>query len=287
MITLIVAMARGSAGIGFENALPWKLKADLQFFKRTTQGCAVIMGRKTFDSLPKPLPNRLNVVLTRTPKIHTGPGDVVYVSSVDNAIRVAAQYSSMVYVIGGAEIYAAFLPIADEILVTEVRADKRVKMDTFFPTDQLVNWTITEVVGEVKKDENNQFDFTIFRLVPPTKRATPWNFTPAHYTLLPVVGGHYHKETSRRKSIGTIPLVVTGRIVQFDKFTLVLPANARTISPYFLKEYLPRRGTYVRPLTDYFSVVYKGPDGNVKDAVLKRAYDAIGRALLLNGCTIV
>lgn len=113
--------ARASNGvIGKDNALPWYLPEDLAHFKRTTLGCPVIMGRKTWDSLPpqvQPLPGRANIVVSRNPE-WTAPGAHM-VNSIE-AARALCPPGSNAWVIGGAQIYAAALPLASSVVVTEI-----------------------------------------------------------------------------------------------------------------------------------------------------------------------
>lgn len=126
-LSLIAAVARNGA-IGKNNALLWHLPEDLKFFKRTTLGCPVIMGRKTFESIGRPLPGRRNVIVTRNPMWrHDG---VETVDSLEQALKLL-QSDSRAFVIGGGELYAQTLPIADELILTEINAD--FEGDTFFP----------------------------------------------------------------------------------------------------------------------------------------------------------
>lgn len=118
MITLIVARAQNGV-IGRDGKLPWHLPADLKRFKTLTMGSVMVMGRKTFDSLPGLLPGRRHVVLTRDPSWSAGGAEVVH--SVDGAIRLAGE--STISVIGGADIFGLFLPLARRLELTEVLAD--------------------------------------------------------------------------------------------------------------------------------------------------------------------
>ena len=127
-LSLIAAVARNGA-IGKDNALLWHLPEDLKFFKRTTLGCPVIMGRKTYDSIGRPLPGRRNVVVTRNPA-WSAPG-VESALSLDAALQLVADDAPKVFVIGGAQLYEQALPLADEVVLTEVGAD--FSGDTFFP----------------------------------------------------------------------------------------------------------------------------------------------------------
>lgn len=125
-LEFVVAVARNGA-IGRENALPWRLPADLRHFKRLTMGKPILMGRRTFDSIGRPLPGRRNLVLTSDRRWRVD--GVVVAHSLDEA-RAAAE-SDVIMVIGGAELYRALLPEAAVIHLTEVHAD--VEGDTYFP----------------------------------------------------------------------------------------------------------------------------------------------------------
>lgn len=117
MITLVVAAARNGV-IGKDGAIPWHIGDDLKRFKALTMGQPIVMGRKTWDSLPrKPLPGRVNIVVTRQPGWQAQGALVV------SSPQAALAQRDNVFVIGGAEIYRAFLPLADRIELTEVDAD--------------------------------------------------------------------------------------------------------------------------------------------------------------------
>jgi dihydrofolate reductase len=135
MLTLIVARARNGA-IGRAGTIPWHAPEDLAFFQRETTGAAVIMGRKTWESLPKrPLPRRLNIVVTS----HPADGDAAFVT-LDAAIPTAKAAGHMrIYGIGGQGIYRALLPLADRLLITEVALDVP-DADAFFPAFDAGDW---------------------------------------------------------------------------------------------------------------------------------------------------
>lgn len=127
MIDLAVIVAAAENGvIGRNNALPWHLPEDLRYFKRVTLGKPIVMGRKTFESIGRPLPGRTNIVITRQPE-YSAKG-VKVVSSLDEALELAADVAlidgvSELMVIGGAEIYRAALPRARRLYLTEVHAE--------------------------------------------------------------------------------------------------------------------------------------------------------------------
>ena len=113
----IVAMASNRV-IGRDGDLPWKLSEDLKFFKRTTMGCTILMGRKTWDSIGKPLPGRRNVVISRS--LSEVPEGVELLNSVDEVQQLLAESGTDVFLIGGAEIYRQLLPQCQEILLSYV-----------------------------------------------------------------------------------------------------------------------------------------------------------------------
>lgn len=130
MISLIVAMSENRV-IGVNNQLPWHIPEDLKHFKRVTSSHPMIMGRKTFDSIGKPLPNRTNIVITRNAEFHV-PG-VVRAESLDKAIQIATQSpgAEEIFVIGGGEIFKQSLEIARRIYLTTVHT--KIAGDVYFP----------------------------------------------------------------------------------------------------------------------------------------------------------
>lgn len=158
MIAIVVAIAEGGV-IGSRNDLPWYLPADLKHFKEITGGHTVVMGRTTFESilarLGKPLPNRRNVVLTRDVAFaHDG---VEIIHDVDAIPKLAEP----VYVIGGAQVYAATLDVADTLYLTEVHA--KIQGDAHFPALDSAKWR--EVSRERHTaDEKNEYsyDFVVY-----------------------------------------------------------------------------------------------------------------------------
>ena len=134
MITGIVAVDRKGA-IGKGGKLPWHYSADMKFFKETTTGNAVVMGRKTWFSLKKPLPNRLNIVLSRTSEIEPQESLLV-LQSVESVVSIARDLESELYVIGGEQVYRSFLPHIDKWIVTEVPLTVE-DADAFVPENYL------------------------------------------------------------------------------------------------------------------------------------------------------
>jgi dihydrofolate reductase len=129
-LALIVAVARNGV-IGRAGALPWHVSEDLEHFKQTTQGHAVIMGRKTHDSIGRPLPKRRNIVVTR--QTGTRFAGCETASSVGEAIALARTTDDCPFIIGGASLYEDALPIATELHLTTI--DEDVEGDTYFPDD--------------------------------------------------------------------------------------------------------------------------------------------------------
>ena len=154
-VSIIVAMASRRV-MGRCGRLPWRLSADLKRFKALTMGHHLIMGRKTFESIGRPLPGRTSIVLTRQsmPELAKkfGASGVLTAASLDDALR-QAQGDDEVFVVGGAEIYALALPRVERLYVTWVDAD--VEGDTFFPE---LDWREWRVVSEepYSADANNE-----------------------------------------------------------------------------------------------------------------------------------
>ena len=154
-LTLIVATER-HRGIGINNTLPWRLPEDLAFFKRTTTGHPIIMGRKTFDSIGRPLPNRRNIVVTRNPDwSHEG---VEVVNSLQQAAHAAGDGEA--FVIGGAQIYQEALPLAQKLIVTEIDAD--FACDAFFPEIDAAAWQETSRETHHSADNGFRYAFVIY-----------------------------------------------------------------------------------------------------------------------------
>jgi len=129
-VTLVAAIARGGV-IGTGDSIPWHIPEDLAFFRDLTMGHPVVMGRRTWDSLPdrfRPLPGRRNVVVTRNPAWEAGGAERA--ASLDHALRLV-EGAAEVFVIGGAEIFAAALPVADRLVLTEI--ELAVSGDVLFP----------------------------------------------------------------------------------------------------------------------------------------------------------
>jgi dihydrofolate reductase len=151
MISMIWAMGKNNA-LGCRNRMPWYLPGDFAYFKRVTMGKPVIMGRKTFESIGKPLPGRTNIIITRDAGFkHEG---CIAVNSIDGARAYAAE--GEVFIIGGAEIYTAFLPLAHKLYITEI--DHTFEADTYFPEIDYSQWELVSSEQGIK-DEKNPYDY--------------------------------------------------------------------------------------------------------------------------------
>ena len=148
MIIGIVAVDRNGA-IGKGGKLPWHYSADLKFFKETTTGNAVVMGHNTWRSLKKPLPNRLNIVLSRTSDVQAEEF-VVIMRDVESVLAKAKELECDLFVIGGEQVYRSFLPYIDKWIVTEVPLTID-DADAFIPSDYLEGF---RTVGSRELEEN-------------------------------------------------------------------------------------------------------------------------------------
>ena len=154
-ISAIVAMDSQN-GIGINNQLPWHLPNDLKFFKSVTIGKPIIMGRKTFESLGRPLPGRLNVVISSQQLAL--PEGVIVLPSIDAALAyVAAQQHEEVFIIGGGQIFEATMPILDTLYITEVHTT--VAADIFFPIIDAADWNLDWQEAHTI-DEKHAFAYT-------------------------------------------------------------------------------------------------------------------------------
>ena len=162
-LSLIWAMARNRV-IGRDNDLPWDLPADMKHFISTTKGKPVIMGRKTYQSMPGALPNRHNIIMTRDTSFHAD--DATVVADLDSALEVAWATCAEtgvdeIMIIGGAEIYAMALPQADRLYMTTVHTE--IAGDVLFPEFDLSAWRCVAEV-EYQQDDRHAYDFTISTL---------------------------------------------------------------------------------------------------------------------------
>jgi dihydrofolate reductase len=156
MITIIAAIAKNNA-LGKDNQLIWHLPADLKRFKQVTLNHHIIMGRKTFESLGKPLPKRTNIVITRNKNYHA-EGCIV-VNSLQEAIK-AAKEDENPFILGGAEIYKQAIEIADQLDLTFVH--HAFDADAFFPEIDTTIWKET-LRENFKADDKNKYDFSFVK----------------------------------------------------------------------------------------------------------------------------
>lgn len=155
MVTIIAAASQDNA-LGIQGDLPWHLPKDFKRFKELTIGHSIIMGRKTFETFPKLLPNRRHIIVTRQKDYKAT--DCIVVGSVEEAVEVAYQFDDSPFVIGGGEIYHLALYLADKIELTRVQAVFP-KADTFFPQILQSEWELV-YSEQVNKDDKHQYNFT-------------------------------------------------------------------------------------------------------------------------------
>lgn len=156
-ISLIVAMASNRA-IGLNNQMPWHLSADLKKFKQITMGLPILMGRKTYESIGRPLPGRNNIIISRNPS-YQQPGCQVF-DNVDKVITACQEYNE-IFVIGGATFYQAMLPKADLLYLTQI--NKAFDADTFFPVINQQEWK--EIAREdIDNDPTVDFSYSFLKL---------------------------------------------------------------------------------------------------------------------------
>ncbi len=149
-LSMIAAMGKDRV-IGKDNNMPWHLPADLQHFKKTTFGCPIIMGRKTYDSIGRPLPGRLNIILSRNTKLQIEGCSVV--NSLEDALALAKESGvDEVFITGGAHLYNKFLANADRLYLTLI--DETFEGDTYFPDYTQLNWKEVERENHLADDKN-------------------------------------------------------------------------------------------------------------------------------------
>ena len=165
---IIVAIADNNA-IGRDNALLWHISEDMKFFRRTTSGHPVIMGRKTYESIGRPLPKRTNIVVSRGSEapegtLLAGSLEDAFVKAEGAIAEMEAQPSSRCFVMGGGQIYAQAMQSADRLIVTHVHTIIE-DADTFFPEIDPTLWTVA-VRSEMFHDEESGYDFEFVEYIP-------------------------------------------------------------------------------------------------------------------------
>lgn len=149
MISLLVAMDKNRL-IGKDNQLPWHLPADLAYFKKVTMGHPIIMGRKTFESIGRPLPGRTNIILTRNQNYEIEGCEVM--RSIDDVKKMDEKMNEELFVIGGAEIFKEVLPFADRLYITKI--EEVFEGDAFFPEINDNEWEEISVTQGVTDEKN-------------------------------------------------------------------------------------------------------------------------------------
>ncbi len=152
-IILIAALDKGRV-IGSEGSIPWNIQEDLNYFKEKTTNKAIIMGRKTYESIGRPLPNRLNIVMTRSIEEIKG---VKIALDKEKALEEAKRFSSEIFIIGGEFIYKEFMELASVMLLTEI--DLKTKGDAFFPKWNKSEWKEASRHSRIDVLENISYDF--------------------------------------------------------------------------------------------------------------------------------
>ena len=160
-ISIIVAVTENGV-IGKDNQLLWRLSEDLKLFKKRTTNHAIIMGRKTFDSIGKPLPNRLNIVISRNKALKIEGCEVT--DSLEKALELAENQSSLdeIFIIGGEKIYSLSHHLATKLYITKVHVS--MEGDAFFDLKPYENWKLLSSTF-YQKDAKNEYDFDVLELV--------------------------------------------------------------------------------------------------------------------------
>ena len=157
MEIILIAAVDKNLAIGKDGKIPWEIKEDLKFFRENTEDTAIIMGRATYDSIGRPLPNRRNIVMTRTFKEREG---IIEVNSSKDALEQAKSYSEKINIIGGEYIYKEFLPLATKLLITEIDIEV-ISPDAFFPEWDINQWK--EVSRKQSSENGLDFSFVEYQ----------------------------------------------------------------------------------------------------------------------------
>ncbi len=162
MLSIIVAISAYNNAIGKDNSLLWHISEDLKRFKEITSGHKILMGRKTFESLPGILPNREHIILTRDKHFNVDSDKVTIINNIEDAIKYYKDSNEEIFIIGGGEIYKEFLPFANKLYLTKVYKD--FDADTFFPQINLDEWKVIHT-SETKIDEKSGLNFEFIDLL--------------------------------------------------------------------------------------------------------------------------
>ncbi|WP_339250222.1 dihydrofolate reductase [Sporosarcina sp. FSL W8-0480] len=157
MISLLVAVDLNRV-IGVDNKMPWHIPEELKYFKKVTMGKAIIMGRKTYESIGRPLPGRLNIIITRNEGYSVEGVEVLH--DLNAAIERGKEYSEEVVIIGGAEIFNLSMPIADRLYITIIR--NSYDGDTFFPEYNDGSWKLTSKSEDHYTAEGIPYSYLIY-----------------------------------------------------------------------------------------------------------------------------
>lgn len=165
LISIVVAVAQNGV-IGYQNNMPWHLPNDLRYFKRITLGHTIIMGRRTFESIGRPLPKRTNIVVSRQAPPQILPQGVYWVASLQEALQLAVQHKEdEVFVIGGGQIYIQALPLANRLYITLIEAMP--EGDTFFALPTHSHWEkITDEPHLADAEHHYNYRFTVWERLP-------------------------------------------------------------------------------------------------------------------------
>ena len=157
MISLIVAHDPNRV-IGFENKMPWHIPGDLAYFKEKTMGKAMVMGRKTFESIGRVLPGRKNIIVTRNADYQVEGAEVV--TDLVRAMEIASDYHGEVMVIGGEQIFRTILPQADRLYITFIQ--QTFEGDTYFPPYSLDEWMLVETTEDMKTADGITYAYLVY-----------------------------------------------------------------------------------------------------------------------------
>jgi dihydrofolate reductase len=157
MISLIVAHDPNRV-MGLSNKMPWYIPGDLAYFKDKTMSKAIVMGRKTYESIGRVLPGRKNIIITRNPSYKVEGAEVV--SSIEEALKIAESFHEEVMIIGGEQIFKEVLPKADRLYITYIQ--NVFEGDTFFPTYNSDEWMLVDTTEEMKTVDGITYAYLIY-----------------------------------------------------------------------------------------------------------------------------
>jgi dihydrofolate reductase len=153
MITIITAMTKKGKVIGKNNWLPWEIPEELNMFRALTLNSTVIMGRKTYDSVGRPMPKRNNIVLSRNPNLKDQR--VEWATSIEDALQKAKKYNKEIFIIGGNKVYELGIPFSNKMYISFIKEEY--DGDTYFPEWNKDEWEIE------KSEDHKEFEFFIFK----------------------------------------------------------------------------------------------------------------------------